>query len=265
MGSSRRYILHAVEASLRRLGTDYIDLYQLHFPFPGVPMEETLRALDDLVHQGKVRYIGSLQLRGLAARRRELDRAVTESTSRPSSRRSIPTTCSTGRSSTSSMPACLAHGDRPPALLPAGERLLSPASTAPGERRPEGARLADGSPKTDTLTGQPDAHRASGSKPEMLVRWLTEESIFNEENYAILEQLDGLRRSAGPHVCSSLRSPGWRAQPGVGEHSRRSFAARAQIEQNARAADWKLAPEELAEVAAVTASALHPKAVPTEL
>lgn len=58
MGTSRRHIMNAVEASLRRLGTDYIDLYQIHFPFPGVPMEETLRTLDDLVHQGKVRYIG---------------------------------------------------------------------------------------------------------------------------------------------------------------------------------------------------------------
>jgi len=51
-----------VEASLRRLGTDWIDLYQLHFPDPLTPMEETLRALDDLVRQGKVRYIGSSNL-----------------------------------------------------------------------------------------------------------------------------------------------------------------------------------------------------------
>ncbi len=48
----------AVEASLKRLRTDWIDLYQLHWPDPRTPMEETLRALDDLVHQGKVRYIG---------------------------------------------------------------------------------------------------------------------------------------------------------------------------------------------------------------
>jgi len=64
MGTSRRHIRNAVEASLRRLGTDYIDLYQIHFPFPGVPMEETLRALDDLVHQGKVRYIGCSNFAG---------------------------------------------------------------------------------------------------------------------------------------------------------------------------------------------------------
>lgn len=57
-GSSYRHIMAAAEASLKRLNTDYIDLYQLHIPDPITPLEETLRALDDLVRQGKVRYIG---------------------------------------------------------------------------------------------------------------------------------------------------------------------------------------------------------------
>jgi aryl-alcohol dehydrogenase-like predicted oxidoreductase len=57
-GGSRRYIVNAVEASLTRLKTDWIDLYQLHVPDPETPIEETLRALDDLLSQGKVRYIG---------------------------------------------------------------------------------------------------------------------------------------------------------------------------------------------------------------
>src|SRR6201996_8280630 len=57
-GGSRRYIMTAVEDSLRRLQTDWIDLYQLHTPDPLTPMEETLRALDDLVSSGKVRYVG---------------------------------------------------------------------------------------------------------------------------------------------------------------------------------------------------------------
>ncbi len=56
---SRRYIRLAVERSLRRLRTDWIDLYQIHFPDPKTPLEETLAALDELVHEGKVRYIGS--------------------------------------------------------------------------------------------------------------------------------------------------------------------------------------------------------------
>jgi aryl-alcohol dehydrogenase-like predicted oxidoreductase len=57
-GNSRKHILTAVEASLRRLGTDYIDLYQLHGPDPATPIDETLGALDDLVRSGKVRYVG---------------------------------------------------------------------------------------------------------------------------------------------------------------------------------------------------------------
>jgi len=57
-GASRRYIMAEVEASLRRLKTDWIDLYQQHQPDPLTPIEETLRALDDLVRQGKVGYIG---------------------------------------------------------------------------------------------------------------------------------------------------------------------------------------------------------------
>jgi aryl-alcohol dehydrogenase-like predicted oxidoreductase len=57
-GGSRRWILQAVEGSLRRLGSDYLDLYQMHRADTAVPIEETLRALDDLVTQGKVRYIG---------------------------------------------------------------------------------------------------------------------------------------------------------------------------------------------------------------
>jgi aryl-alcohol dehydrogenase-like predicted oxidoreductase len=55
---SRRYIMKAVEGSLRRLQTDYIDLYYCHMPDYNTPLEETLRALDDLVRQGKVRYVG---------------------------------------------------------------------------------------------------------------------------------------------------------------------------------------------------------------
>jgi aryl-alcohol dehydrogenase (NADP+) len=58
MGASRKHILDAVEASLRRLQTDYIDLYQLHGYDPETPIDETLRALEDLVRSGKVRYIG---------------------------------------------------------------------------------------------------------------------------------------------------------------------------------------------------------------
>ncbi|MWB98555.1 aldo/keto reductase [Agromyces seonyuensis] len=84
-GGSRRWIMRAVENSLRRLGTDYLDLYQVHRPTPDVDIEETLGALSDLVHQGKVRYLGSSSFAGSqiveaqwASRDRGLERFVTE-------------------------------------------------------------------------------------------------------------------------------------------------------------------------------------------
>jgi aryl-alcohol dehydrogenase-like predicted oxidoreductase len=84
-GGSRRWIIQEVENSLRRLGTDWIDLYQVHRPDPAVDIDETLGALSDLVHQGKIRYIGSSSFSGSqiveaqwASRERNLERFVTE-------------------------------------------------------------------------------------------------------------------------------------------------------------------------------------------
>jgi aryl-alcohol dehydrogenase-like predicted oxidoreductase len=84
-GNARRWIIRAVEGSLRRLGTDWIDLYQVHRPDPGTDVDETLSALSDLVHQGKVRYIGSSTFPASqiveaqwVARDRHLQRFVTE-------------------------------------------------------------------------------------------------------------------------------------------------------------------------------------------
>ncbi|WP_308467342.1 aldo/keto reductase [Rathayibacter soli] len=84
-GGSRRWIIREVENSLRRLRTDYIDLYQVHRPSPDTDVEETLGALSDLVHQGKVRYLGSSSYAGSqiveaqwASRERNLERFVTE-------------------------------------------------------------------------------------------------------------------------------------------------------------------------------------------
>ena len=63
-GGSRYNVIQSCEASLRRLDTDFIDLYQMHRPHPSIPIDETLRALDDLVRAGKVRYIGSSAFAG---------------------------------------------------------------------------------------------------------------------------------------------------------------------------------------------------------
>jgi len=64
VGLSRKHILSSVHASLRRLGTDYVDLYQIHGWDPGTPLEETLRTLQDLVQSGKVRYMGASNVTG---------------------------------------------------------------------------------------------------------------------------------------------------------------------------------------------------------
>jgi aryl-alcohol dehydrogenase-like predicted oxidoreductase len=84
-GSSRRWIIREVEDSLRRLGTDWIDLYQVHRPRTDTDIEETLSALSDLIHQGKVRYLGSSTFPASqiveaqwVARERHLRRFVTE-------------------------------------------------------------------------------------------------------------------------------------------------------------------------------------------
>src|SRR5664280_172245 len=84
-GGSRRWIMTEVENSLRRLSTDHIDLYQVHRPSPTTDVDETLGALTDLVHQGKVRYIGSSSYAAsqiveaqVVARDRNLSRFVTE-------------------------------------------------------------------------------------------------------------------------------------------------------------------------------------------
>ena len=84
-GNSRRWIMMAVENSLRRLGTDWIDLYQIHRPDHKTDVEETLGALTDLVHQGKIRYAGgstypaeSIVEAQWASQRRHLERFVSE-------------------------------------------------------------------------------------------------------------------------------------------------------------------------------------------
>jgi aryl-alcohol dehydrogenase-like predicted oxidoreductase len=75
LGLSRKHILSAVEASLRRLNTDYLDLYQVHMWDPGTPLEETLDALHQLVRSGKVRYVGASNYAGYQLQRRSISAA----------------------------------------------------------------------------------------------------------------------------------------------------------------------------------------------
>jgi aryl-alcohol dehydrogenase-like predicted oxidoreductase len=255
MGTSRRHIMNAIEASLRRLGTDYIDLYQIHFPFPGVPMEETLRTLDDLVHQGKVRYIGCSNFAAWQivdanwiARTQQLEPFISAQNSYNLLDRQIEREL---------MPACAEHGVGILPYFPLASGFLT-GKYRPGQQRPKEARLAGEGPKTDSLTGVDDA-LVRQTNPE-LVRWVTPETIFTEPNYDILAKLEAFAEARG-HTILDL-AIGWLAgQPGVA--SVLVGASRPeQIEQNARGAEWALSPEELAEVAGITSSCLYLQPVP---
>jgi aryl-alcohol dehydrogenase-like predicted oxidoreductase len=220
-GASRRYIFDAVEASLRRLNTDYIDLYQIHFPDPRTPIEETLRALDDLVRQGKVRYYGcsnfaawqvadahwTARMRGFAPlisaqnQYNLLDRRIEREL----------------------VPACNAFGLGILPYFPLASGFLT-GKYRPGEPPPEGTRLAGAGPMA--------------------------ERMLNEQNFATLSKLEPFVEQRGKSMVDL--AIGWLAsQPHVG-----SVIAGAtkpeQVEQNVRAAEWKLTQEELAEVDTLT-------------
>ena len=120
-GNSRRWIIRAVEDSLRRLDTDWIDLYQVHRPDPRTDIEETLSALSDLVHQGKVRYIGASTFPASqiveaqwVARDRRLQRFVTEQPPYSILVRAVEADV---------LPTCSRHGMARHVLQPAGRRL----------------------------------------------------------------------------------------------------------------------------------------------
>jgi len=255
MGSSRRHIMNAVEASLRRLGTDYIDLYQIHFPYPGVPIEETLRALDDLVHHGKVRYVGCSNFSAWQvvdanwiARTEHLSRFVSAQNAYNLLDRQIEREL---------VPACVEHGVGILPYFPLASGFLT-GKYRPGEVKPDGARLADEQPTTEYLTGVPDPIVRQIS-PELL-RWVTPQSIFTQENYDLLAKLEAFA-TARSHTVLEL-AVGWLlGQPGVS--SVLVGASRPQqIEQSACAADWRLTPAEQAEINELTYAALYPDPVP---
>ena len=108
-GNSRRWIIREVEDSLRRLKTDWIDLYQIHRPEPDTDIDETLGALTDLVRQGKVRYIGSSTFPPSADRRGAVGGARARAAS-ASSASSRPTACSRARSRPTCCPTCRRYG-----------------------------------------------------------------------------------------------------------------------------------------------------------
>lgn len=137
-GGSRRHIFEALEESLRRLGTDYIDLYMMHRPDPSTPIEETLRALDDAVRQGKVRYIGCCAFEAWrlleaiwTAKAMNLQQFVSAQNYYNVLRREVETELT---------PACLATGVSLVPYFPLESGVLT-GKYRLGERPPEGTRM----------------------------------------------------------------------------------------------------------------------------
>lgn len=219
-GASRRYIFEAVDSSLSRLGTDYIDLYQIHFPDVRTPLEETLRAMDDLVRQGKVRYIGCSNFAGWQVveaqwitRTQHFSPLVSAQSQYNLLDRRIEREL---------VPAAKAYGLGILPYFPLASGFLT-GKYRPGEPAPEGTRLAAGPAGERTLT---------------------------EGNFETLGKLEGVAQSHD-HTMLQL-AIGWLAsQPHVS--SVISGATKPeQVEQNVAAAEWKLTPQELAEVDAAT-------------
>ncbi len=221
-GGSRKYIIQAVEGSLRRLRTDYIDLYQMHVPDPRTPIEETLRALDDLVRQGKVRYIGASNFAGwqtaeahFVAERDRLSPFISAQNEYSLLNRGIEREL---------VPACEKYGLGILPFFPLASGFLT-GKYRKDQPKPEGARLS-------SAASAPMADR-----------------ILSDRNYEMLEKLDAFAMGRG-HSLTDL-AIGWLAsKPYVG--SVIAGATRPeQVELNAKAGEWKLSAEEMAEVDAI--------------
>ena len=221
-GGSRQHIMDAVEASLRRLDTDYIDLYQIHSPDPETPIEETMRALDDLVREGKVRYIGHSNFAGWQAAEAHWVAKTEHLTPFISAQNNYSLIERTVERDL--VPACHAYGVSFLPYFPLASGLLT-GKYRRGEAMPEGARLTN-----------------AGAMAE---RMLT------DRNWDLVEKLEAFAQERG-HGLVDL-AIGWLASlPHVG-----SVIAGAtkpeQVESNVAAGEWHLTAAELAEVDTITA------------
>ncbi len=220
-GGSRKYIMSAVEDSLRRLDTDYIDLYQMHRPDPETPMEETLRALDDLVRAGKVRYIGNSNFAGWQAA--EAHYVAKQAHLTPFISAQNEYNLLDRRIEAELVPACNAYGLQILPFFPLASGFLT-GKYRQGQDLPAGTRLANAGP--------------------MAARVLT------DKNYETLGKLEAFAGARGKTMVDL--AIGWLASlPHVG--SVIAGATRPeQIDQNVAAGGWKLTAEELAEVDAIS-------------
>lgn len=221
MGGSRRYVIEACEASLKRLKTDWIDLYMMHDPDPRTPIEETLRALDDLVRQGKIRYAGTSHFEPWrnveahwAAKHHGLNRFI----------------------------AC---EDEYSALNRNAERELLPAARACGVGILPYYPLASG-----MLTGKYAAHAAlpPGSRMQRAERDYAGQ-FFTQANWERLDRLTAYAQSRGRTILEL--AVGWLlANPVVG--SVIAGATRPeQVEANVTAAGWMMTADERAAIDAL--------------
>jgi len=220
-GASRRYIMSAVERSLKRLDTDYIDLYQQHVPDPSTPIEETLRALDDLVQQGKVRYIGHSNFSGWqiadadwTARDRNLNRFITAQNLYSLMDRRIEREV---------IPACEKFGLGMLPYFPLASGLLTGKYNR-GQAAPEGTRLA--------MWGERGA------------------SALSDQNFDVLDRLSQFAADRG-HTILEL-AMGWLASMPVISSVIAGATSPQQVRENVSAAAWRLTPEEMAEVSSLS-------------
>ncbi|WP_427918778.1 aldo/keto reductase [Streptomyces sp. cg40] len=218
---SRRYITRAVENSLRRLRTDWIDLYQLHRPDPATPIEETLGALTDLVRDGKIRYLGSSNLAGWqladaewTARARGLERFVSAQNEYSWLNRD-------------------ADADIVPALEHYRIGLLPYFPLAGG-----------------LLTGK--YRRGAGVPDGSRIQQWGLESTLTDETFDVLERLDQFALDRGLTLLD-IAIGGLAAKPFVASVISGATSAE-QVARNAAAARWRPTSQDLSELDAITAS-----------
>ena len=220
-GGSRRYIIQAVEDSLKRLNTDYIDLYQQHFPDDETQIEETLCALDDLVHQGKVRYLGCSNFSGWqisdadwTARNRGLNRFITAQNLYSLIDRSIEKEV---------IPACQQYGLGLLPYFPLASGLLT-GKYIRGSEPPKGTRLASWGERA--------------------------KSALSDNNFDIVEKLTSFAAKKDHSLLDLAMS--WLASLPQISSVIAGATSKEQVQQNAAAASWRLTDEEMKEVNIIT-------------
>ena len=218
-GLSRRYAFQAVEASLRRLGTDVIDILYLHREDHATPLEETVRAIGDLIRQGKIRYFGVSNL-PLLARRRGLP-AVRPGRDRPARRQPALYNALNRQAEVEHLPACGHYGLGVVALQPARPRradrqIRARRAAARGHaRRPAGQahhgdRMAAGEPARSPQRDRDHAEARGISPGQFAIAWVLNNRLVTAAiaGPRTEEQWRGLLRRRSP-TASPPRTRRW--------------------------------------------------------